>query len=54
MTRKASFIARAGEFVAAMGAARNAAAAVNARRQPSARDLETLGIDPAAFRSIQL
>lgn len=52
MTRRASFFARAGEFVAALGAARNVAAAVGAHRQPTTRDLETLGIDPAAFKSI--
>ncbi len=53
MTRKASFIARAGEFVAVLGAARNVAAAVNAQRKPSRRDLDTLGIDAAAFDTIR-
>ncbi|HEY0920856.1 hypothetical protein [Devosia sp.] len=53
MTRKASFIARAGEFVAVLGAARNVAAAVDAHRKPNGRDLDRLGIDAAAFNTIR-
>ena len=45
-------LARVGGFFEVFGAARRSAAAVEAHRAPKARDLETLGIDPAAFRSI--
>jgi hypothetical protein len=38
-----------GNMIDIFGAAVGAAAAVDGRRQPSARDLKTLGIDPCAF-----
>ncbi len=49
---KTRFLARVGGFIEVFGAARRSAAALETRRAPAARDLETLGIDPAAFRSI--
>jgi hypothetical protein len=39
---------------AALAAAARAASAVEAHRTPKARDLEALGIDPAAFKNVQL
>jgi hypothetical protein len=52
MTRKSRFLARAGSLLAVLGAASASAAAVEAHRAPKARDLETLGISPAAFKTI--
>ena len=49
---KTKFLARVGSVLDLFGAARRSAAALEAHRAPKARDLETLGIDPAAFRSI--
>ncbi len=37
---------------AVFGAARAAAAAVEGHRQPNARDLRTLGIDPTKFPGV--
>ena len=44
---------RLGELIATFGNAIAAAAAVNAGRQPLARDLRALGIDPERFRQIK-
>lgn len=41
-----------GELFDIFGSAIAAASAVEARRQPKARDLRTLGIDPERFRQI--
>ena len=38
-----------GRAFAVIGAAAAASAAIETHRRPSARDLKTLGIDPAAF-----
>ncbi|MEA3536903.1 hypothetical protein [Rhizobium sp. CC-YZS058] len=46
MTAKRNFFGRA---FAVLGAASAAAAAVEGGRKPRARDLTTLGIDPASF-----
>lgn len=54
MTRKNSLLARAGRLFAILGAAGASAAAVEAHRAPKARDLKTLGINPAAFKHIDL
>jgi hypothetical protein len=54
MTRKTNFLARAGNFLAILGAAGASAAAVEAHRAPRARDLKVLGISPDAFRHIDL
>jgi hypothetical protein len=43
---------RVAGFVAVLGAARSAAAAVEGHRRPVDRDLTALGIDPVAFRAI--
>jgi hypothetical protein len=47
-----SLFARLGTFVDVFGSAVAASSAVRARQVPKAHDLRTLGIDPAAFRSI--
>ena len=54
MPRKTSLLAHAGSFFAILGAASAAAGAVEVHRAPRARDLRTLGIDPAAFKNIGL
>lgn len=41
-----------GNAFAILGAASAAAAAVEGNRRPRARDLETLGIDPASFGKV--
>lgn len=41
-----------GNAFAIFGAASAAAAAVEGNRRPRARDLETLGIDPASFGKV--
>lgn len=41
-----------GDFLEIFGSAVAASRAVEARRQPRAGDLRTLGIDPVAFRRI--
>jgi hypothetical protein len=41
-------------FLDLLGAAARSAAAAEAHQSPKARDLRTLGIDPAAFRNIGL
>lgn len=43
-----------GGLFAAFGAAAAAAAAAESGRQPRARDLRTLGVDPDAFAKIRL
>ncbi|EHK59030.1 hypothetical protein [Allomesorhizobium alhagi] len=45
--------ARLGEFFNLFGSAIAAASAVENGRQPAARDLRALGIDPARFRQIK-
>ena len=50
MTRP--FITRVVDVFAVLGAASKAAAAVENRRRPADRDLQTLGIDPVTFRAI--
>lgn len=42
-----------GRAITVFGAANSAAAAVEAHRAPSRRDLDTLGIEPQAFSRIQ-
>ncbi|WP_331376713.1 hypothetical protein [Sinorhizobium chiapasense] len=42
-----------GRAFAVLGAANAAAAAVEGHRRPNARDLRTLGIDPANFPDIR-
>ncbi|MCZ7860866.1 hypothetical protein O9X98_05565 [Agrobacterium salinitolerans] len=42
-----------GNIIDIVGAAISASAAVDSRRAPKARDLRTLGIDPAAFPSVR-
>jgi hypothetical protein len=42
------------QFIAVFGAATAAAAAAESGRQPRARDLRTLGVDPDAFAKIRL
>lgn len=54
MTRKTSLLSRASDLFAILGAAGAAATAVEAHRAPKRRDLETLGIDPASFKGIEL
>lgn len=54
MTSKTSLLARAGGLFAIIGAAGASAAAVEAHRAPRVRDLKTLGINPAAFKHIEL
>lgn len=49
---KIGVLSRVGDFLVVVRAAGRAASAVEAGRAPYARDLRTLGIDPAAFRSI--
>lgn len=53
MTRKASLLSRVGSLFDILGAARDAAAAVEAHRAPNTRALKTLGIDPEAFKAIR-
>jgi hypothetical protein len=50
--RKNSFFATLDAFATVFGSATAVSAAVEAGRAPKARHLETLGIDPVAFRSI--
>ncbi|MHB1101593.1 MAG: hypothetical protein ACYC0C_02175 [Devosia sp.] len=50
---KTRFLARVGGFIEVFGAARRSAAALEAHRAPKARDLETFGVDAAAFKSIK-
>lgn len=50
--RNTGLFARLGSFVDVFGSAVATASAVEAGRQPRARDLKVLGIDPGAFRSI--
>jgi hypothetical protein len=52
MNTRKSF-ARIGEFFEIFGSAVAVSRAVEGNRQPSARDLRTLGIDPAAFGKIR-
>ncbi len=47
-----SLFAQIGEFLAILQSAGAAAAAVRGGRQPAARDLKILGIDPAGFKTI--
>lgn len=42
-----------GNIIDVVGAAINASAAVDGRRTPRARDLRTLGIDPASFPDVR-
>jgi hypothetical protein len=42
-----------GELIGIFGSAVAAASAVNNGRQPKARDLRALGIDPEKFRAIK-
>ena len=42
-----------GELIGIFGSAVAAASAVNQGRQPRARDLHALGIDPEKFRAIK-
>nr|WP_250807290.1 hypothetical protein [Neorhizobium tomejilense] len=42
-----------GNLIGILGAAVNAAAAVENRRNPRSADLRTLGIDPAAFPDVR-
>lgn len=42
-----------GELIGIFGSAIAAASAVNHGRQPNARDLRALGIDPERFREIK-
>lgn len=51
-TPRKSFFSSLGTFVEVFGSAAAVSNAVEAGRAPKARDLRTLGIDPAAFRSI--
>jgi hypothetical protein len=51
MTTRNPFAAL-GDFFEVFGSAIAASRAVEARKQPRASDLRTLGIDPAAFRKI--
>ncbi len=44
---------RVRELIGIFGSAVAAASAVNSGRQPNARDLRTLGIDPEKFRAIK-
>lgn len=44
---------RFGELIGIFGSAIAAASAVNHGRQPNARDLRALGIDPEKFRQIK-
>jgi len=50
--RNTGLFARLGNFVDVFGSAIATASAVEAGRQPKARDLKKLGIEPGAFRSI--
>ena len=54
MPRKNRLFARVESFFEVLGAAREAATAVEQHRAPSARALRTLGIDAAAFKSMHL
>lgn len=54
MTHKPSFLARASSVLALLGAANASPAAVEGHRAPKARDLKTLGINPAAFQNIKI
>lgn len=51
-TPRKSFFANLSTFVEVFGSAAAVSNAVEGGRTPSARHLKTLGIDPAAFRSI--
>jgi hypothetical protein len=42
-----------GNIINILGAAISASAAVDGRRTPQARDLRTLGIDPASFPDVR-
>jgi len=50
--RNSKLFATLGSMVDLFGSAAASAAAVEAGRAPKARDLRTLGIEPAAFRRI--
>jgi len=46
--------ARIGQFLTIFGSSIAVASATREGRQPNARDLEILGIDPVEFRKIRL
>lgn len=50
--RKNTFFATLDMFATVFGSAAAVSAAVEAGRQPKSKHLESLGIDPAAFRTI--
>lgn len=50
--RKNKFFANLDTFATVFGSAVAVSAAVEGGRAPKSNDLKTLGIDPAAFRSI--
>jgi hypothetical protein len=54
MPRPISLAGRLRGFIDTFGAAADAAASVRLNKRPSARALETLGIDPRAFDDIRL
>jgi hypothetical protein len=47
-------LGRLGKVFATVGAVIDVATAIEARRQPSAKALQTLGIDEKAFRQVNL
>jgi len=49
---KPSILDRVGGFIEFVGSAAAVSGAVQVGRQPRARDLKALGIEPAQFRSI--
>ncbi len=52
MNTPRKFFSNLGTFVEVFGSAAAVSQAVEAGRAPKAKHLKTLGIDPAAFRSI--
>jgi hypothetical protein len=54
MTKTVSTLGSLGKVFASFGAAIDVATALEARRQPSAKALRTLGIDEKAFRQVHL
>jgi hypothetical protein len=54
MTKTEYRLGRLGRVFATVGAVIDVATAVEARRQPSANALRTLGIDEKAFRQVNL
>ena len=54
MTQVQNSLGRLGKVFATFGAVIDVATALEARRQPSAKALQTLGIDEKAFRQVNL